>query len=121
MSKAGHFLQDTWKSLRLVSEANGPKEVERYAEMVRSLTEPGTIPLNANETTASCPKCGTGMALTAVLPHPIIAGMKRYAYVCARCDRARTYYLPSKPPQVGSLFHFRSERARDVYGRTASS
>ena len=127
MRTAEHFLQDTRKSFRLASETNGPKEIERYAEMLRRLTEPSTIPLNANETIAPCPtkvpcpKCGTDMALKAVLPHPIIAGMKIRAYVCAPCDRARTYYQPSKPSQVGSLFHFRSERARDVYGPTPSA
>ena len=127
MSKTEYFLQDRWKSFRLASEANGPKEIERYAEMIRSLTEPSTIPLNAKDTIAPCPtkvpcpKCGTAMALKAVFPHPIIAGLKRRAYVCASCDRARTYYQPSKPSQVGSLFHFRSERARDVYGPTPSA
>jgi len=127
MRTAEHFLQDTRKSFRLASETNGPKEIERYAEMLRRLTEPSTIPLNANETIAPCPtkvpcpKCGTDMALKAILPHPIIAGLKRRAYVCASCDRARTYYQPSKPSQVGSLFHFRSERARDVYGPTPSA
>ena len=115
MSTAEHFLQDTWKSFRVASEANGPKEIERYAGVVRRPTESSTTPSNANETIAPCPtkvpcpKCGTDMALKAVLPHPIIAGMKRHAYVCT-CDRARTYYQPSKPPQVGSLFHFRPER-----------
>jgi hypothetical protein len=118
MSTAEHFLQDTRKSSRVASEANGLKEIERYAEMVRRLTELSTIPLNANETIMPCPKCGTHMALKAVLPHPIIAGMKRHAYVCVPCDRARTYYQPSKPPQVGSLFHFRPARARNVYGPT---
>jgi hypothetical protein len=124
MSTAKHFQRDTRKTFRPASEANGPKEIERYAEMVRRLTESSATPLNANETIAPCPtkvpcpKCGTDMALKAVLPHPIIAGMKRHAYVCASCDRARTYYQPSRPPQVGSLFHFRSERARDVYGPT---
>jgi hypothetical protein len=116
MSTAEHFRQGTWKVFRLASKANGPKEIERYAEMVRRLTEFSATPLNANETIAPCPtkvpcpKCGRDMALKAVLPHPIIAGMKRHAYVCAPCDRARTYYQPSKPPQVGSLFHFRPER-----------
>ena len=104
MSKAEHFLQDTWKSFRHASEANGPKEIERYAEMVRSLAETSTILLNAHETIALCPKCGTGMALAAVLPDPIIAGLKRRAYVCAPCDRARTYYQPSKPPQFAAHF-----------------
>ena len=118
MSTAEHFLQDTRKSSRVASEANGPKEIERYAEMVRRLTELSTIPLNANETITPCPKCGTGMALKAVLPHPIIAGMKIRAYVCAPCDRARTYYQPSKPPQVGSPFDSRPARARNVYGPT---
>ena len=123
MSTAEWFLQDTWKSSRIASEANGPKEIERYAGVVRRPTESSTTPSNANETIAPCPtkvpcpKCGTDMALKAVLPHPIIAGMKRHAYVCA-CDRARTYYQPSKPSQVGSIFRFRSERARDVYGPT---
>ena len=123
MSTAEHFLQDTWKSFRVASEANGPKEIERYAGVVRRLTESSTTPSNANETIAPCPtkvpcpKCGTDMALKAVLPHPIIAGMKRHAYVCT-CDRARTYYQPSKPPQVGSPFHFRPARARNVYGPT---
>src|SRR5450830_266673 len=104
MSNAEHFLKDTWKSLRLASETNGPKELDRYAELLRRLTEISTIPLNANETIAPCPKCGAGMALKAVLPHPIIAGMKRHAYVCAPCDRARTYYQPSKPPQFAAHF-----------------
>ena len=119
MRTAEHFLQDTRKSFRLASETNGPKEIERYAEMIRSLTEPSTIPLNAKDTIASCPtkvpcpKCGTAMALKAVFPHPIIAGLKRRAYVCASCDRARTYYQPSKPSQVGS--------PRDVYGPTPSA
>jgi hypothetical protein len=124
MSTAEHFRQGTWKVFRLASKANGPKEIERYAEMVRRLTEFSATPLNANETIAPCPtkvpcpKCGRDMALKAVLPHPIIAGMKRHAYVCAPCDRARTYYQPSKPPQVGSLFDFRPTRARSVYGPT---
>ena len=96
MSITEHFLQDTWKSFQLASEANGPKEIERYAEIVRRFTETSTIPLNANETITPCPKCGTDMALKAVLPHPIIAGLKRYAYVCAPCDRARTYMLPTR-------------------------
>src|SRR5450830_1005702 len=104
MSKVGHFLQDTWKSFRLTSEANGPKIIERYAEMVRRLTEPSTIPLNANETMALCQKCGREMVLKAVLSHPIIAGMKRRAYVCASCDRARTYYQPSKSTQLAASF-----------------
>ena len=96
MSTAEHFLQDTRKSFQVASEANGPKKIERYAEMVRRLTELSTIPLNADETITPCPKCGMGMALKAVLPHPIIAGLKRYAYVCAPCDRARTYMLPTR-------------------------
>ena len=126
MSIAEHFLRNTWKSFGLAPEANGSKKLERYAKILRKLTEPSTIPLNANETITPCStkvpcqKCGTDMTLKAVLPHSIIAGMKRHAYVCA-CDRARTYYQPSKPSQVGSLFHFRSERARDVYGPTPSA
>jgi hypothetical protein len=126
MSTAEHFLQDTRKSSRVASEANGLKEIERYAGVVRRPTESSTTPSNANETIAPCPtkvpcpKCGTDMALKAVLPHPIIAGMKRHAYVCT-CDRARTYYQPSKPPQVGSLFDFRPTRARSVYGPTPSA
>ena len=100
MSKVEHFLQDTWKSFGLASQANGPKEIERYAEMVRRLAETSMTPLNANETMAPCPKCGRYMVLTAVLPDPIIAGMKRHAYVCASCDRARTYYQLSKPHQL---------------------
>src|SRR5450830_2150387 len=123
MSTTEYVLQDTWKSSRVASEANGSKEIERYAGVVRRPTVSSTTPSNANETIAPCPtkvpcpRCGTDMALKAVLPHPIIAGMKRHAYVCA-CDRARTYYQPIKPPQVGSLFHFRPARARSVYGPT---
>jgi hypothetical protein len=126
MSATEYFLQHTRKSFRVASEANGPKEIERYAEMVRRPTESSTTPSSANETIAPCPtkvpcpRCGTDMALKAVLPHPIIAGMKRHAYVCA-CDRARTYYQPSKPPQVGSLFDFRLARARSVFGPTPRS
>ena len=112
MSQAEHFLQDTWKSFRLAFEANGPKEIERYAEMTRRLAESSMTALSANETVALCPKCGTGMALAAVLPDPIIAGMKRHAYVCAPCDRARTYYQPSKPSQISSRFNFRSRDSR---------
>ena len=99
MSNIGHILQDTLKSFRVASEANGSKEIERYTEMVRRLAETSTTPLNA-KTMALCPKCGRDMTLKAILPHPIIAGMKRYAYVCAPCDRARTYYQPNKPPQL---------------------
>jgi hypothetical protein len=101
MSNIGHFLQDTLKYLRVASEANGSKEkeIERYTEMVRRLAETSTTPLNA-KTMALCPKCGRDMTLKAILPHPIIAGMKRYAYVCAPCDRARTYYQPNKSPQL---------------------
>ena len=123
MSTTEYVLQGMWKSSRVASEANGSKEIERYAGVVRRPTVSSTTPSNANETIAPCPtkvpcpKCGTDMALKVVLPHPIIAGMKRHAYVCA-CDRARTYYQPSKPSQVGSIFRFRSERARDVYGPT---
>jgi predicted RNA-binding Zn-ribbon protein involved in translation (DUF1610 family) len=104
MSKAEHFLQDTWKSFRLAFEANGPKEIERYAEMTRRLAESSMTALSANETVALCPKCGREMVLTAVLPHPIIAGVKRHAYVCPLCDRARTYYQPSKQPQFAAHF-----------------
>ena len=101
MSNTGHFLQDTLKSFRVASEANGSKEkeIERYTEMVRRLAETSTTPLNA-KTMALCPKCGRDMTLKAILPHPIIAGMKRYAYVCAPCDRARMYYQTNKPPQL---------------------
>ena len=124
MSTTEYALQGMWKSSRVASEANGSKEIERYAGVVRRPTVSSTTPSNANETIAPCPtkvpcpKCGTDMALKAVLPHPIIAGMKKRAYVCAPCDRARTYYQPSKPPQVGSLFHFRPARAKNVYGPT---
>ena len=99
MSNIGHFIQDTLKSFRVASEANGSKEIERYTEMVRRLAETSTTPLNA-KTMALCPKCGRDMALKAILPHPIIAGMKRYAYVCAPCDQARMYYQPNKPHQL---------------------
>src|SRR5450759_3930113 len=126
MSTTEYVLQGMWKSSRVASEANGSKEIERYAGVVRRPTVSSTTPSNANETIAPCPtkvpcpKCGTDMALKAILPHPIIAGMKRHAYVCA-CDRARTYYQPSKPPQVGSLFDFRLARARSVFGPTPRS
>src|SRR5665648_491785 len=98
MSNIGHFLQDTLKSFSVASEANGSKEkeIERYTEMVRRLAETSTTPLNA-KTMALCPKCGRDMALKAILPHPIIAGMKRYVYVCAPCDRARTCLLYTSP------------------------
>ena len=76
MSNTGHFLQDTLKYLRVASEAKGSKEIERYTEMVHRLAETSTTPLNA-KTMALCPKCGRDMALKAILPHPIIAGMKR--------------------------------------------
>jgi hypothetical protein len=99
MSNTGHFLQDTLKYLRVASEAKGSKEIERYTEMVRRLAETSTTPLNA-KTMTLCPKCGRDMVLKAILPHPIIAGMKRYAYVCAPCDRARMYYQTNKPPQL---------------------
>ena len=95
MSNIGHILQDTLKSFRVASEANGSKEIERYTEMVRRLAETSTTP-----TITLCQKCGRDMTLKAILPHPIIAGLKRYAYVCAPCDRARTYYQPNKPPQL---------------------
>lgn len=97
--RAEHFLQNVWKSFQVASNANGPKEIERYGEMVRRFAETSTTPLNA-KTMALCPKCGRERTLKAILPHPIIAGMKRYAYVCAPCDRARTYYQPNKPPQL---------------------
>jgi hypothetical protein len=109
MSTAEYVLQGMWKSSRVASEANGSKEIERYAGVVRRPTVSSTTPSNANETIAPCPtkvpcpKCGTDMALKAVLPHPIIAGMKRHAYVCA-CDRARTYYQPSKPLKLAAYF-----------------
>src|ERR1035437_9751235 len=99
MSNTGHFLQDMLKSFRVASEANGSKEIERYTEMVRRLAETSTTPLNA-KTMALCPKCGREMALKAILPPPLIAGMKRYAYDCAPCDRARMYYQTNKPPQL---------------------
>jgi hypothetical protein len=35
MSEANNFLQDARKSFQLASEANGPKEIERYAAMGR--------------------------------------------------------------------------------------
>ena len=35
MSEAKKFLQDARDSFRLASEANGPKEIERYAAMGR--------------------------------------------------------------------------------------
>jgi hypothetical protein len=99
MSNIGHFLQDTLKSFRVASETNGSNEIERYTEMFRRLAETSTTPLNA-KTMALCPKCDRDMTLKAILPHPIIAGMKRYAYVCAPCDPARTYYQSNKPPQL---------------------
>ena len=99
MMRAEHLLLNVWKSFQVAFNANGPKEIERYVEIVRRFVETGTTPLNA-KTMALCPKCGREMTLKAILPHPIIAGMKRYAYVCAPCDRARTYYQPNKPPQL---------------------
>jgi hypothetical protein len=35
MSEAKHFLQDARKSFRLASEAQAPKDIERYAAMGR--------------------------------------------------------------------------------------
>jgi hypothetical protein len=51
----------------------------------------------AETATAPCPKCGTGMALAAVTPHPVATQLARHTYVCARCNQTKTYILPADP------------------------
>src|SRR5665811_1156891 len=55
MSTTEYVLQGMWKSSRVASEANGSKEIERYAGVVRRPTVSSTTPSNANETIAPCP------------------------------------------------------------------
>jgi ribosomal protein S27AE len=44
----------------------------------------------------TCPKCGAGMVLAAVTPHPINARMERHTYLCEPCNQTKTYALPAK-------------------------
>jgi C4-type Zn-finger protein len=46
-------------------------------------------------TTAPCPKCGTAMDLTAIVPQPLSKDMERHTFLCAKCNHAQTYMLPA--------------------------
>jgi predicted RNA-binding Zn-ribbon protein involved in translation (DUF1610 family) len=48
-------------------------------------------------TSAPCPKCGTGMLLAAVTPHPIATQMQRHTFLCTTCNQTKTYMLPISP------------------------
>lgn len=56
---------------------------------------PGSITMAAAETTAPCPKCGAGMTLAAVTPHPVATQLARHTYLCATCNQTKTYVLPA--------------------------
>jgi 5-methylcytosine-specific restriction endonuclease McrA len=54
------------------------------------------MPLAAQYATVPCPKCGTGMVLAAVTPHPIASHMERHTFLCEVCNQTKTYMLPAK-------------------------
>jgi hypothetical protein len=50
---------------------------------------------DSKASTAPCPKCGSGMVLAAITPHPISPQMERHTYLCATCNQTKTYMLPA--------------------------
>ena len=48
-------------------------------------------------TTAPCPKCRTDMVLAVIMPHPVAHQLARHTYLCAPCNRTKTYILPIGP------------------------
>jgi len=59
--------------------------------MTHALAE--TVMPDTTATTASCPKCATIMAPAGITPHPIVAHMERHTFLCAKCNRTKTYML----------------------------
>jgi hypothetical protein len=47
-----------------------------------------------SETTAPCPRCRQDMVLAVVIPHPVALQLARHTYLCANCNRTKTYILP---------------------------
>jgi len=43
-----------------------------------------------------CPKCGTGMVLATIAPHPISTHMESHTFLCEKCNQTKTYMLPTK-------------------------
>jgi transposase-like protein len=50
---------------------------------------------------ANCPQCRAAMVHVAIAPHPIVRTMQRSIYMCAPCNRTRTYMLQT-PALTGS-------------------
>lgn len=42
---------------------------------------------------ANCPQCRAAMVHVAIAPHPVVRTMQRSIYMCAPCNRTRTYML----------------------------
>jgi len=47
--------------------------------------------------TAPCPKCRTDMVLAVIMPHPVAHQLALHTYLCAPCNRTKTYILPIGP------------------------
>ena len=58
-------------------------------------TATDTTATDTAATMAPCPKCGTAMDLTAIVPHPLNNDMERHTFLCAKCNHAETYMLPA--------------------------
>src|SRR5256885_385132 len=56
------------------------------------------MPQAAIGATAPCPKCRADMVLAAITPHPVAHQLARHTYLCAPCNRTKTYILPIGPP-----------------------
>src|SRR5262245_26845993 len=46
------------------------------------------------DATAPCPRCQADMVLAVAIPHPIAPLLARHTYLCASCNRTKTYILP---------------------------
>jgi transcription elongation factor Elf1 len=48
----------------------------------------------------ACPKCGNKMVLAAITSNPINTQMERQTFLCADCNKTKTYVVPSKAATV---------------------
>ena len=53
-------------------------------------------------TTAPCPRCRRDMVLAVVIPHPVAPQLARHTYLCADCNRTKTYILQATPASVAA-------------------
>jgi hypothetical protein len=64
--------------------------------------------VEADATTAPCPKCRTRMAYVTTMPHPKAPEMQRTTFVCYICNQTRNYSLSLA---MAELYAATSERA----------